>query len=287
MAHSIRVLTWNIGNGNEVGRADENSALPLIADRIGEQMPDLVLLNQVRHWNDGYFGGLNQTDELMTLTQMPYGRWGRTTRVGIAGFEAAAVMSHWPLGDAIIHPIPAPYPAPEFEAHAILQTSVVVEGKTHHVFALRLNPARVEEQVSGLDLLRWIMKSLPADDGVIIGGDFGCHAGDAHFDDFAAHAGLRNPALEKPDKSPCEPNHPPVDHIFFRGDYVVRHYARRCNQPNPSDHPWVTVELRPRPASKSRLSCGTTVLTGVSLLAGASLLAVGGALRQRGSLSGH
>jgi hypothetical protein len=274
LAHSIRVLTWNIGNGNEVGRADENSALPLIADRIDEQMPDLVLLNQIRHWNEGYFGSLNQTDELMTLTQMPYGRWGRTTRVGIAGLEAAAVMSLWPLGDAIIHAIPAPYPGPEVEAHAILQTSVVVEEKTHHVFSLRLNPAKVDEQVGGLNVLRRLIKSLPPDDGVIVGGDFGCHVGDAHFDDFAARAELRNPALEKPDKSACEPQHAPVDHILFRGNYVVHQYARRCNQPNPSGHPWVVVELRRPPAGKSRFACGTTLLAGASLLFGASLLAL-------------
>lgn len=243
MAHSIRVLTWNIGNGNEAGRADENSALPLIAHRIGEQMPDLVLLNRVRHWNDGYFGGLNQTDELMTLTQMPYGRWGRTTRVSNAALEAAAVMSYWPLGNAIIHSIPAPYPAPEYEAHAILQTSVVIEEKTHHLFSLRLNPVKVEEQVGGLKLLRRLIKSVPPADGVIVGGDFGCHVGDTRFDESVAHAELRNPDLERPDKSACEPDQPPVDHVLFRGNHVVRQYARRCTQPNPSDHPWVMVEL--------------------------------------------
>jgi hypothetical protein len=66
----LRVMTWSIAEGRYLnGDQPVNSQLPLIAQRIAEQDPDLVMLNEVKNWHWPFGGGLNRA-----TTRRPGGR---------------------------------------------------------------------------------------------------------------------------------------------------------------------------------------------------------------------
>jgi endonuclease/exonuclease/phosphatase family metal-dependent hydrolase len=253
MPHLVRVMTWNIAEGSLDRTQPDNSQLPLIAQRIREQRPDLVLLNEVKNWHWPWAGGVNQVKELMRLGSWPYGHWGKTAATGWAGYKAVAVLSRRPLGPVTMHPVMLNQTT---TGYATLHTSVAIKGLTHHLFSVRFNAHSESENVAGIDQLKGMMGQLPPLDGVIAAGDFNANFDRPHFVDFAENSGLRHAGIEKPDDQPCDTQ--PIDHIFLRGNYAVRQTWIRCPQPNPSDHVWVLAELQSPPE-------GATVMYGSTL----------------------
>ena len=217
--------------------------MPIIAQRIREERPDIVLINEAKIWRWPFGGGVHQIRELQRLTALVHVHWGNTAATGVAGFKALAVLSRFPLGPVAIHRLPSGY--------AILRTTLVVGGVVHHVFSLRFNARSEAEQIDGLRRLRSLVLATPPAEAVIAAGDFNCGFGQSYFVNFAKSSRLRHALSERPDEFPC--SHDEIDHIFFRGDYVVRRSLYRCSPPNPSDHPWVFAEFQVRPRSPSRL----------------------------------
>jgi hypothetical protein len=93
-----------------------------------------------------------------------------------------------------------------------------------------------------------VVKNLPSDGGVIVGGDYNTTADDPDFSPFSSLLSYTGP----PNPDPCvvAPFGKSIDHIFFRGPYQVQSVSRLCTDPHPSDHPSVVAEFedtRPEP----------------------------------------
>src|SRR5207247_71143 len=101
MPHVLRVMTWNIAEASFTGEQDPNTQLTAIADRISQEQPDFVFLNEVKNWKGWPFGpGTNQARELGRLTGM-HAAWHDTVSTGLepvnTGYKAVAVLSREPL----------------------------------------------------------------------------------------------------------------------------------------------------------------------------------------------
>jgi endonuclease/exonuclease/phosphatase family metal-dependent hydrolase len=237
---------------------DQMEKLGNIADAILGERPDIVLLNEIAIWNAGWFGGVDQVQTLAQLTQHPYSCAVSAACLGFSGRKNVAALSRYPLGPAVRHgvgPIALQAPPCGFDTKfSLLETSVVVDNRMHHLLSLRLNGASPDENMTGNRMVSDWAVAQPATDAVIVGGDFNSpkmfdpnnHDPDQSFNfstpwyapDLAA-SGL-TPAL------PDDGAH--IDHVHFRGPYMVFDVAMAGNTHDlvsTSDHGFVSAELGP------------------------------------------
>jgi endonuclease/exonuclease/phosphatase family metal-dependent hydrolase len=246
----MRVMTWNIAEGKFLGHGDqpENSQLGLIAQRIREQNPDLVFLNECKNWNWPYGNGVHQVAALAAMTGLHF-QWVNTVATFLTGHKAVAVLSRWPLWGTSAHPLP--------NGFAIMRTHLFLDGLTYVLFSLRFAPGQggqaEAEQTIGLAHLAGLVSAVPAGIPIIAAGDFNCGFVDGawqpHFMWFAQNSGLRRAPAEQPHEQP-DPSVPPcgwdriLDFIFFRGPHRVVMTRRECPDPHPSDHPYEVADLQ-------------------------------------------
>ena len=106
MAVVLRVICYNIAEGNLTGGVPDNSKLTRLAEVIRGLCPDIVFLNEVRNergWPVG--NGVNQVEYLSDHSGLPHRHWGNTTALGLRGHKAVGVLSRYPLEAALMHPV--------------------------------------------------------------------------------------------------------------------------------------------------------------------------------------
>lgn len=246
---SIRIMCWNIAEGSMTGALPANSTLPRIVEQIQNLSPDLVLLNEVKNWRGFPFGsGVNQVQKISELTGLSYSHWGNTVATGLTGHKAVAVLSRHLLGSPTVHRV---IRNGSETAFATIETTVRINNIVHHIFSTRFapknSPDHTVENALGIaqsvDLVQKIDNRIP----VIFGGDFNAEANSPEMINCASNIGLKDAYTELPDPEYCgvDPSKR-IDFIFYRGPYRVNVMQYRCpwaSENQPSDHPWVFVEL--------------------------------------------
>jgi endonuclease/exonuclease/phosphatase family metal-dependent hydrolase len=236
----LRILCWNIAEGNDDGRLPNNSALPRIAEQISAQSPDIVLLNEARNMRGPPFSdGVNHVKRIAELTGFSHYHWGNTVRLGWAGFKAVGVLSRFELGTATVHPVMNGTAA---TTYATLETTFVVDNLVHHVFSTRFDAHNVTDNIAAHQQSIDIIGRLDPSVAVIFGGDFNAEPDTPQMSNFIANSALKDAFLAKPDP---EFSGKIIDRIFFRGPYAVGTMEMRAPwvDDEVSDHPWVFVEL--------------------------------------------
>jgi endonuclease/exonuclease/phosphatase family metal-dependent hydrolase len=246
MATILRVVTWNIAEGRYPEQPD-NGTLSALAYHIWSRSPDLVLLNEAKNYTSPFGGGINQVVKLGEMTGMPYVHWGNTVQTGLTGYKAVGVLSKFPLGAAVMHPVMRDGSATAF---GTLETSIQVDGMKHRILSTRFaphnSPDHEIENRLGIEQAITLVRQFPTGDPVIFGGDFNSRPGSPEMVGFLANSGLRDSYRESPDSGICGDAESRIDFIFFRGPYNVRWATQRCEWPPtapPSDHPILTTEL--------------------------------------------
>jgi endonuclease/exonuclease/phosphatase (EEP) superfamily protein YafD len=237
-------MTWNIAEGSMTGGLPKNSTLPRIAEIIRANTPDLVLLNEVKHEERELLGSrVQQTKWLRDKTGLPFAHWANTNRTGLTGHKAVSILSRHPLGKA--RKIPVTFAGKE-TGFAMVTATVVIDEVTHHIFSLRYAPVhtgnekfkyRLEEKenIAGHEQAVALLKKLDSREPVIFGGDFNSSSDSPQFTYFSQHSGMTNVfASGGP------------DYIFYRGPYEILKAEQIAPEDNPSDHPFIVVDLQRR-----------------------------------------
>ena len=157
----------------------------------------------------------------------------------LTGYKAVAILSRYELVDPRVHP----QPSSDRFTYATLEATAMVDGVAHRIFSTRIdkNPGDDEDgHTHSAGLVQGVDPKIP----VIFGGDFNSTVQKSQLTTFTDETRLINAVVERPDPEDCpEPNYDPIDHIFYRGPYQVAQTKVRCDDPVPSDHAWVLVEL--------------------------------------------
>ena len=257
MAILLRVMCWNVAEGSDDQHLPANAALPAIAEQVRAKAPDILLLNELKHWDgiSGWMGGsVIQAQVLRDLTGMPYAHWTSTVQTGLTGHKAVAVLSRYPLGAAARYPI---LHGTEPTTYATLGTNFVADGRLHRVFTTRFDAHHEDDNVAAHQQSIDLVQSLGTGANILFGGDFNANlANDWQFRRFCQISGLTHTFQALPDPTPCIEDgngQLVVDHIFFRGPYQVLQLEVRCpwaaTAQQVSDHPWVFAELATHPGA--------------------------------------
>jgi endonuclease/exonuclease/phosphatase (EEP) superfamily protein YafD len=241
MATQLRVFCWNIGMG-EYGTSRDGNIAEII-ETIRAKSPDIVLLNEVIRWFPPF--GKNQPEEIAKGIGLPYFVADRTANLwywGIwHGYKAVAIYSRYPLSPPKVHRISSSF---FVEAHAILETTITIDNRVHHLFSARFDQDDVKENTRGHELARDLVNNVPASAAVIFGGDFNCRSSEPQGVMFFTSTGLSDSLKEFHDPLMGNPGEI-IDFVYYRGPYHVTRMERRekPQEPKPSDHPWHYVEL--------------------------------------------
>lgn len=251
----LRILCWNIAEA-WVG----DGGLKQIALHIRSKSPDIVLLNEVRKpsWLWEKLGNRpDQTAVLARETGLPYHAFGGTVRTGLTGEKGVAVLSRYPLGPQRMHPVMRGSKRTGF---GTLVTSVMVDGRSHHILSTRFAPhnddgTNREENPLGIQQALELVRSFGYGSTLIFGGDFNASTAPAtnEYEDaivqFFAQSELKE-AVKEGTEATGNPPEDRVDYLFYRGEYKVREVEFHEPQPRASDHPWIFAVLestRPTP----------------------------------------
>jgi endonuclease/exonuclease/phosphatase (EEP) superfamily protein YafD len=230
----LRVMCWNINIG--AGGIDK------IAAEINRHAPDIVLLNEVKHFNVGC--ERNQTDELsQRINNLVHYKFAHTVATGWTGHKVVSILSKYPLGAAKVHRVI--YQGKE-TAFAAIQSSVYLNGEWHQIFSTRFAPHNSDEHIlenkAALKQFTTLMQNMGKHTPVIFGGDFNADETFPEMKDFIANSGLINVANRRPDPQACGGRYT-VDYIFYRGAWEVSNHQRRCPDLSVSDHAWVIADF--------------------------------------------
>jgi endonuclease/exonuclease/phosphatase family metal-dependent hydrolase len=249
-------MCWNIAEGSNTNTTKPNALIPAIAREIGSKSPDIVLLNEVKHWDilaGGWIGDrIRQTSRIAEMVGLPYLTWGNAVNTGLTGHKVNSVLSRYPLTASHNHPISH---RNRKTSYAILETSFMLENIIYHLFSTRFNAHNEDENISAHQQAIALVKGLPVQDAVIFGGDFNANRkDDPQWTQFADQTALRNAFYERPDSSFCgEDPEKLIDHVFLRGHFIVARTELRCPwagvEAELSEHPWLYVELSASPDS--------------------------------------
>jgi endonuclease/exonuclease/phosphatase family metal-dependent hydrolase len=262
MALLLRIMCWNIAEGSLTGAVPPNTHIPAIAQQIRSKSPDIVLLNEVKHWDlrvGGWLGDyVRQTQRLAELVDLPYYQSGNTERTGWTGHKAVAILSRYPLGQSQLHPVMHNNRKTQY---ATLQTSISIDNRTHHLFSTRFTAHSNAENVSAHRQALQLVQRLDPNEPVIFGGDFNVNRVEhTHFVDFVQKSGLTNAFYEYPDPTPCAEDPEKLkDYVLYRGPYKGVHTELRCPwggqapELELSEHPWLFVELVSPPTAETVL----------------------------------
>lgn len=239
---TLRIMAWNIAAATILSKnptMQRDKILRAIAEQIRAQDPDIVLLNECVIW----WAGGNQVEDLARLTGLQYYEWGRTTGMGIHT-KAVGILSRYPLVDKHVNT----QPVSNNHSFATLSATGLVNGVAHRIFSTRIEHSADNEpgHVHSAKLVQRLDPGIP----VIFGGDFNSDIGSSQLNTFTNDSKLTNAAVERPDPEVCkdgwyypfDPKGGP-DHIFYRGPYRVSQTKIRCDEPVPSDHAWILVDL--------------------------------------------
>lgn len=262
MAFLLRVMCWNIAEGNMTGTLEGNSMLPRLAEEIRGHAPDIVFLNEVRNERGFPWGnGVNQVVRLSELTGLPHRHWANTNALGVRGHKAVGILSRFPLEAAVYHPVMM---GSDTTGFGTLESSFLVDGTRLHIFSTRFNPVHhgnpdfdwqreLEENIAGHHQAAAMTAGRNLSIPIIFGGDFNSSPyADIHrpqYDHFMAHSTLTNTLPPFPAQHPQDAQSDAPDFIYFRGPYSVRSVERRAPPNNPTDHPYVLAELQSPPAA--------------------------------------
>jgi endonuclease/exonuclease/phosphatase family metal-dependent hydrolase len=243
------VIAWNIDVGIDLG--NEYDTLVEIANLLRSAAPDLVLLSEVSYfWHQtDMVGQYDQTEWLAQALGFPASASVRTAGNFLgSGEKRVAILSKFPLltVDRIEHSAYL-----DGGGYATLHATMIVNGYKHHVFSTRFTAHDGPENVRSHATIRDIIKAIPHDEPVIVGGDF--NTGWNRFDnehletqwdvlpqyiDFVNQTKLRHVRGGIGSGFPD-------DHMLFRGPYFS---LKSAPMPNlaipPSDHGWVSGELK-------------------------------------------
>lgn len=249
MKISVRVFCWNIAEASNTGTVAPNGYLDRIAQQIQSQTPDIVLLNEVRHWDLWVGGGIGQymrqTEVLASLVRLPNFNSAPSVRMGWTGHKVNSIITRYPLGSPINHSIRN---GNRITGYSILQSSLNLGNIEFQTFSTRFDAWNEADNVAAHRQATDLVKGLDQNIPIIFGGDFNASvAADPQFNIFISESGMTKVPIEYLDQSPCT-NEPltAIDHIFYRGNFGIREPAMRCpwSSTEPlSEHPWLSVEL--------------------------------------------
>jgi endonuclease/exonuclease/phosphatase family metal-dependent hydrolase len=236
MAHSLKILCWNIAEGM--------FGLDPVVAHIRQKDPDIVLLNEVRQRRWPF--GTDQVKELAAKTGLPHYSFGKTVATGLTGHKGVAVLSKYHLGPSRMHTV---LRGQRKTAFSTLITSAMINGVRHELLSTRFAPHNSADHamenrmgvVQAAELARTLSPDLP----LIFGGDFNARLHTDQMKLFNSTSGLKDAHEECPDPTPgaCWDPSDRIDFIFYRGKYKVRTLEFRCPEPQGSDHPSVFAIL--------------------------------------------
>jgi len=242
MPIQIRVLTWNIAEGNGDRSGPENSSLPGLAERVREFCPDILLLNEVLNFN---VPGIKQAEELARRLFIPHTADSNHTPLSLRGaMKSVSIVSRYPLVNAIVHPVRV---AGTNTSYCILEASTTILGRRHRLYSLRFDAWNQTNKLAGIAQIATMASTARSTEAVVLGGDFNTEASEQAMIDFA-NSSLTTNASDNPVTSEfvSVDGNKLVDAIFFRGPYKNQYFrAARdwAGSPNLSDHPYVAVDL--------------------------------------------
>ncbi len=241
----LRLATWNLGGPGISPGEDEMIALRAIADCIREIEPEILLLNEVCRW-------VQRTDQVAWLaSELGY-------RYFQAEMTAGWVLSHAEKCVAILSKFPIltteriQHSAWNIKdgGYATLHATILVNGIIHHVFSTRFTAYNDIENSQSHATIRDIVKGIPSNEAVIVGGDF--NTGHKRFDNehLPTHLEVLPQYIDFVNETKLRHVRGgigsgfPDDHLLFRGPYLtVRAGDGPDDRPSPSDHGYVFAEL--------------------------------------------
>ena len=253
MKTAIRVFCWNIAEASNTGAVAANGYLDRVGQQIASQTPDLVLLNEVRHWDlwvGGWLGGsVRQTEVLASIARLPNFNSAPAVRMGWTGHKVNSIITRYPLGPPLNHPIRN---GSRVTGYAILQSSLAICDSEFQVFSTRFDAHSEADNIAAHQQAKNLVKSIDQNAPIVFAGDFNASvAHDPQFNNFIGESGLTKVAIEYLDQTPClqpglEQQMKVIDHIFYRGNFGIREPTIRCPWPGTeplSEHAWLFVEL--------------------------------------------
>jgi hypothetical protein len=243
----LRLMCWNIAEGNADRRYPPNNNLQHIANEIKSQNPDIIMLNEAVVYDLALGGGwgnyIRQPKRIAELAGYPYVAWANTVMLQLSGHKCVAVISRYPIVNPMVyHPINFNN---RYTGYGMGQTSTVINGIKHEIYSLRFNAWNDNENAAGHTLAQNLINNTDPKSVVIMGGDFNADSTKPHFRNFFLNSKLRDAIAEKPDPMAAEED--PIDRIFFNGEYWVLDTKLRKPwagiEPEVSDHSWFFTEL--------------------------------------------
>jgi endonuclease/exonuclease/phosphatase family metal-dependent hydrolase len=249
-----KVMAYNVARGLGPG------GLPAVRDTIKALRPDIVLLNEVRTFNDftAVNGVKDQTEWLVNQTGFPYYKYHRTAALGLSGTTGVAILSRYPISSTDFWHLPnVDRDYRYFLAQwGMLKATIEIDGLTHDVFSTRFRPAQRAPGEDGYDPTDRpenelhhkraidIVRSIPSDHAVIFGGDLNASwSGSPWAKEFPANSGLSDALVEREDPGLEEDLYQRADYIYYRGPYSLYQTQHRWSGslglPDASDHPYV------------------------------------------------
>lgn len=121
-------------------------------------------------------------------------------------------------------------------------------GRRHHLFSNHWAHNNQRNRAWASEAAMRVLAALPKEEPVLFGGDFNAQAQAREVQALRTAADLVDSYTALPGSFHCDvPNR--VDYLFTRGMTPVSYQARCFEQPAPTDHPFVKVELRGQAAS--------------------------------------
>lgn len=240
----LNVMSYNIHAGKDAARRPNLERVAAVIDSLDATV---VLLQEVDR-GTRRSSGIDQVAELERLTGM-HGAFAKSLDYQ-GGDYGIAALSRWPIDTAEVVPLPTNPPADrgggKFEPRVAIHLVVASPAGPLHLVGTHLGAERVStfRDQEAHDLLAYVQEHVPADEPVLIGGDFNSLPTSGvvavfsqHFDDSWTGCG-EGEGHTYPADTPVRR----IDYIFVRG---LRCTAAEVPETMASDHRplFVTLEL--------------------------------------------
>ncbi|MCU0797146.1 MAG: endonuclease/exonuclease/phosphatase family protein [Akkermansiaceae bacterium] len=227
-AAPLRVMLWNIHHGEGTdGKID----LQRIADVIGKESPDVVMLQEVDR-NMPRSGKVDQASELARLLRMN-SVFGKAVGFG-EGEYGLAVLSRGRIVSGKVHPLPGEAGEPRIGFEVVLEHA----GESITVVNTHLDHQSDERRLAQAQAVAQLALDSPK---AVLAGDFN----DVPVSPVMNAVTALWIPVEKTEPKATSPSHRPkheIDHILFRGLRVVEK-AVVLKEARASDHRAVVALL--------------------------------------------
>lgn len=257
------VMAYNVA-GHTV-ESQLNTNFQAVINTINSKSPDIVLLSEVRHETHFLRPQPNPIPYLASKTGHAYFDYEATTATGATGYKGVAILSRYPITARQYHQVPV-----GGSSFGVLQNTLNVNGQLVEVFSARFSPMHRlwpdgpkdtsydsnewPSNEAGHTMMKQLVRNIPANRPVIVGGDFNAtwrhaYAGAWPADtqtpwtvNFRDTSGLKDSLVEyeRPYGGGWDGR---VDYIYYRGPYIAKTAALQTGYPGASDHSYAFTEL--------------------------------------------